>query len=214
MEAPLFIVGIWADHRLLTACAALSQRDVDAPRASFFRSLRAALNHILTVDLFHGDAMEVGTVGPAAWANPEPCRTIAALHQAQAAIDRCLIAVVEHRDSSGLDRLLLHLFQHQIHHRGQAHAMLAGTLLKPPQLDEFFSAGEAPLHEPKFADLGWAESMFWIPRRETEYGRPPALPVAHLWRGFECRSVMVNYVLSSECLKCCRVAIPGQFLIS
>ena len=33
---------------------------------------------------------------------------------------------------------LLHLFQHQIHHRGQAHAMLAGTSVAPPQLDEFF----------------------------------------------------------------------------
>ncbi len=37
-----------------------------------------------------------------------------------------------------IDRLLAHLFQHQIHHRGQAHAMLAGTTVAPPQLDEFF----------------------------------------------------------------------------
>ena len=36
------------------------------------------------------------------------------------------------------DALLAHLFQHQIHHRGQAHAMLAGTSVPPPQLDEFF----------------------------------------------------------------------------
>ena len=44
------------------------------------------------------------------------------------------------------DRLLLHLFQHDIHHRGQAHAMLSGTgAAPPPQLDEFFSEGEAPL---------------------------------------------------------------------
>ena len=42
-------------------------------------------------------------------------------------------------------RLLAHLFQHQIHHRGQAHAMLAGTRVKPPQLDEFFCANEAHL---------------------------------------------------------------------
>jgi uncharacterized damage-inducible protein DinB len=27
----------------------------------------------------------------------------------------------------------MHLFAHQIHHRGQAHAMLAGTPLPPPQ---------------------------------------------------------------------------------
>ncbi len=34
--------------------------------------------------------------------------------------------------------VLAHMFQHQIHHRGQAHAMLAGTTVAPPQLDEFF----------------------------------------------------------------------------
>ena len=33
--------------------------------------------------------------------------------------------------------LLLHLFQHQIHHRGQAHVQLHALGLPPPQLDEF-----------------------------------------------------------------------------
>jgi uncharacterized damage-inducible protein DinB len=54
-----------------------------------------------------------------------------------------------------VDALLAHLFQHQIHHRGQAHAMLAGTEVPPPQLDEFFldfdrhpSAGELGLKDP------------------------------------------------------------------
>ena len=42
-------------------------------------------------------------------------------------------------------RILAHLFQHQVHHRGQVHAMLAGTAVKPPQLDEFFCANEADL---------------------------------------------------------------------
>jgi hypothetical protein len=41
------------------------------------------------------------------------------------------------------DRLLMHLIQHQIHHRGQAHAMLSGTRIKPPQLDEFFPIGRS-----------------------------------------------------------------------
>jgi uncharacterized damage-inducible protein DinB len=59
------------------------------------------------------------------------------------------------------DRLLLHLFQHQIHHRGQAHAMLSGTSVKPPQLDEFYSAAEAPLRADEFAALGWTEATVW-----------------------------------------------------
>jgi hypothetical protein len=59
------------------------------------------------------------------------------------------------------DRLLLHLFQHQVHHRGQAHAMLSATHVKPPQLDEFFSIAEAPLREAEFRELGWTEATVW-----------------------------------------------------
>ncbi len=175
----------WANHRLLAACAALDQAAFEAPRTGFFPSLRATLNHILILDHFYVDAMEGGTLGPAAWADREPCATVAALHAAQAAMDRRLIAVVEgtggaaglsrivevHRGTriqrERLDRLLLHLFQHQIHHRGQAHAMLSGTGVKPPQLDEFYSVLEAPLRAAEFAALGWTEATVW---RE---GAPP-----------------------------------------
>ncbi len=168
----------WANHRLLTACAGLTDGEFVAPRTGFFPSLRATLNHVLIVDHFYIDAMEGGTLGPAAWADREPCATVAALHAAQAAADRRLIAVVETLDAAGLaaivdvhrgtriqhermDRLLLHLFQHQIHHRGQAHAMLSGTPVAPPQLDEFFCVGEAPLRAAEFAALGWEERTVW-----------------------------------------------------
>jgi len=35
--------------------------------------------------------------------------------------------------------------------------MLSFTPVKPPQLDEFFSAGEAGLRADEFAELGWTE---------------------------------------------------------
>ena len=60
-----------------------------------------------------------------------------------------------------MDRLLLHLFQHDVHHRGQAHSMLSGTSVSPPQLDEFFAVGEAPLRAEEFAELGWTEERIW-----------------------------------------------------
>jgi len=168
----------WANHRLLTACVRLSQADFVAPRTGFFPSLRATLNHVLIVDRFYVDAMEGGTLGPAAWAEQEPCETAIMLRNAQSEVDRRLIAVVErlgvadlnrvvdiHRGDriqrERIDRLLLHLFQHQIHHRGQAHAMLSGTEIFPPQLDEFFAAGEAPLRAKEFEELGWAEETVW-----------------------------------------------------
>ena len=37
-----------------------------------------------------------------------------------------------------VDWLLLHLIQHDIHHRGQVHAMLSEAGVKPPQLDDFY----------------------------------------------------------------------------
>jgi uncharacterized damage-inducible protein DinB len=168
----------WANHRLLAACSSLSPSEFAMERTGFFPSLRATLNHILIVDRFYIDAMEGGTLGPAAWADREPCGTVAALQEAQSAMDRRLIAVVDGLGTEGLgqivavhrqhrvqrermDRLLLHLFQHQIHHRGQAHAMLSGTGVKPPQLDEFFSAGEAGLRADEFQELGWTEATVW-----------------------------------------------------
>ena len=169
----------WANHRLLTACAELTQAEFEAPRASFFPSISATLNHILVIDWFYVDGLEGGWLGPKAWADPTPCATVAALQREQGAVDRRLIAVCEVLTEASLsgevrvnrgdapiqverrDRLLLHLFQHQVHHRGQAHAMLAGTRVKPPQLDEFFPAHEAPLRAAELAALGWSEATVW-----------------------------------------------------
>jgi uncharacterized damage-inducible protein DinB len=168
----------WANHRLLTACAALSQADFEAARTGFFPSLQRTLNHIHVIDLFYVDALEGGWLGPAAWKNQVPHLSLAALKPAQSAIDKRLIAVCDaltpelldglvriNRDTrvqtERRDRLLMHLFQHQIHHRGQAHAMLSATSIAPPQLDEFFAEGEAPLRASEFDQLGWTEETVW-----------------------------------------------------
>lgn len=173
----------WANLRLHDAVARLDHAAFVAPRTGFFPSLRATLNHILIVDRFYIDALEGGTLGPAAWADPEPCADIAALRVAQAEVDARLVRFCDamtmaalladtrvHRGSrvqvERTDRLLLHLFQHDIHHRGQAHAMLSATDVKPPQLDEFYSVGEAHLRAGEFARLGFTEAVIW--------GSPPA----------------------------------------
>src|SRR6266702_1166806 len=48
----------WANHRLLKACALLSQADFVTHRTSFFPSIMATLNHNVTVDWFYIDALE------------------------------------------------------------------------------------------------------------------------------------------------------------
>ena len=39
--------------------------------------------------------------------------------------------------------------------------MLSGTSVRPPQLDEFFAAEEAPLRAREFEALGWTEEAIW-----------------------------------------------------
>lgn len=168
----------WANHRLLNACLELTQDEFVATRTGFFPSIAQTLNHILIVDWFYVDGLEGGWLGPKAWADRMPCATAEHLIREQAAVDSRLIAVCNalteaclntevrlNRDTrvqtERRDRLLLHLFQHQIHHRGQAHAMLSGTTKKPPQLDEFFAVNEAPLRAAEFAALGWTEETVW-----------------------------------------------------
>ena len=168
----------WANHRLLKACSQLSPSEFAAERTSFFPSISATLNHILVVDWFYVDALEGGTLGPAAWVNEMPHPDFASYRVAQSAVDPRLINFCEVLDGASLalmvhlhranhvqvdrvDRILLHLFEHQIHHRGQVHAMLAGTSIAPPQLDEFFCSSDAKFRRDDFAELGWHEEDVW-----------------------------------------------------
>jgi uncharacterized damage-inducible protein DinB len=43
-----------------------------------------------------------------------------------------------------LGLVLAHIFNHQTHHRGQAHAMLSGTPVRPPELDLLYFCYDEP----------------------------------------------------------------------
>jgi uncharacterized damage-inducible protein DinB len=162
----------WANHRFLTACLQLSDADLRATRTSFFPSIHATLTHVELVDEYYLSALESRGRGRSMFDDEDPFATFAALAAAQRAVDQRLVAFVRDLEGeSALDRevhleradhvqiertgdVLAHLFQHQIHHRGQAHAMLAGTAIAPPQLDEFFLAAELPLREAELRALG------------------------------------------------------------
>ena len=175
----------WANQRLLSACAQLSPAEFWAPRVSFFPSICATLNHNLTVDWFYIDALERELRDEPPHPDcyeffklDEPFDSCAELHAAQALSDQRLLKYCSAQRDAELQRLvtiarpgkaqtdsrlrlLAHLLQHQIHHRGQVHAMLAGTSVAPPQLDEFFCTGEAALRAADFAELGWSEAKVW-----------------------------------------------------
>jgi uncharacterized damage-inducible protein DinB len=166
----------WSNYRLLEVCRQLTLKELAAERVSFFPSILKTLNHILTVDWFYVSALAGKGVDYAVFELEFPYDNIDDLIREQRAIDARLIAVCRHvtdspvtlvrgdlSDIEQADRILLHLFQHQIHHRGQVHAMLSGTRVAPPQLDEFFlgSPREKAFRTDDFAALGFSEKEIW-----------------------------------------------------
>lgn len=167
-----------SNHRLHVAMASLSQAEFNAPRTSFFPSLAFTLNHILAVDLYYVGALHRETGLVAGYDAFVPADDVAALAPRQAASDARLIRFCDGLDAAAaeaiveMDRgdhvqrdkvchVLAHLFNHQTHHRGQAHAMLAGTAIRPPQLDEFMMPSEAGLRARDMAALGWSEAAVY-----------------------------------------------------
>lgn len=169
-----------ANHRLHEAMAGLDAAAFHAPRTGFFPSLAKTLNHILAVDQYYIGSLHGDPELPARWGAFVPAATVAELAERQRASDERLIAWCRTLDAAGCDALvamdrgdhvqhdpaahvLLHLFMHQTHHRGQAHAMLSSTDVKPPQLDEFLMPSEARFRVADMAALGWDERAVYGP---------------------------------------------------
>ena len=167
-----------ANHRLHRAMSALSDADYRAPRTSFFPSLASTLEHILLVDHYYLDCLHGDPQARARALAWQPPATLAALADEQARSDDRFIALLDGADEAALARtvhmpradhvqheplahVVAHLLNHQVHHRGQAHAMLAGTGVKPPQLDEFLMRSESHLRRDDLAALGWTEAQLF-----------------------------------------------------
>ena len=144
----------WANATLYGAIAGLSEEEFAAERPGFFPSLKATLNHIYEVDLYYVDALEAAGLGRSVYEREE-ISNVAELAKAQAGVDMRLAIFCQDLTAAKLDEsrnterregmvtekvgaLLLHLFQHQIHHRGQAHTMVHDAGIAPPQLDDFW----------------------------------------------------------------------------
>lgn len=150
----------WANARLYKACLALNEADYRAPRGAFFGSIHGTLNHILVADRIWMMRLRGGDAGI------KRLDTILhddrdALWQARQAEDAGIVAFVEAMDPTRLEEILDyrttigthvrtpmplvlgHMFNHETHHRGQAHGLLSQVPVDPPPLDLlYFTRGE------------------------------------------------------------------------
>jgi uncharacterized damage-inducible protein DinB len=158
----------WANRRLFAAVAPLPEASYRADRGVFFRSLEGTLNHLLVTD--RGWMQRFTGEGAA------PDRLDAILHHdfadlrnAREVEDARIVGYLDGLDEAALagtiayrrvstpepqvQRLALalaHWFNHQTHHRGQAHAVLTGLGAAAPELDLlFYQRSVDPLPPPR-----------------------------------------------------------------
>ncbi len=144
----------WVNRRLYETVAQLSDAAYREDRGAYFGSIHHTLNHILVVDRLWRARIEGVEHGIAAL-DQILHDDFESLRAAREAEDARLTALVESLDDARLaapvayrpmvggkdmqtvrtDHILLTLFNHQTHHRGQAHCMLTQAGLAPPPLD-------------------------------------------------------------------------------
>jgi uncharacterized damage-inducible protein DinB len=146
----------WANARLYEAARALPDADYRADRGAFFKSVHGTLNHLLVTDRVWMHRF-TGEGAPPERLDMILFDALAALAQARVAQDARIVdyvtsltpdalsGTISYRRVSTPDRMtqplmpaLAHWFNHQTHHRGQAHALLTSLTGKAPELDLLF----------------------------------------------------------------------------
>jgi uncharacterized damage-inducible protein DinB len=143
----------WANARLYAAALALNEVDYRRDVGAFFKSLHGTLNHLLLTDQLWLKRLTGNGDHPAAL-DAIIHEDRLALTLARADEDDRIVSYVESLDETSFHgmhqyansagkvfeqarfHILAHLFNHQTHHRGQAHTVLSiCTGREPPSLD-------------------------------------------------------------------------------
>lgn len=136
----------WCNERLYDAAALVSDADYRADRGAFFKSLHGTLNHILVADRiwmrrFTGAGERPPSLDAILYED------FAALRAARRSQDVLIARYIDNLDDQALTGTMTyrtvtnpqtieqplapaldHFFNHQTHHRGQAHALLSAIL--------------------------------------------------------------------------------------
>jgi len=152
----------WANARLFSMAAQLSDEQYRRDVGAYFKSLHGTLNHLLVADRIWLHRLTGTGVAPTRL-DAILFESLAELAQARREEDERLVrfvdgvtnaqleAALEYRTTKGLAQqhlrreILAHLFNHQTHHRGQAHGILTTLGVKEPDsLDVLAMLRERP----------------------------------------------------------------------
>ena len=143
----------WANARLYEMAAALPDELYRKDVGVFFKSLHGTLNHLLTTDRIWMRRLD-GRGDHPDKLNAIVFDDLPSLHGARKAEDERIVSFVDGLAEEDFDKdwdyttlngsafrqpigdILAHLFNHQTHHRGQAHAALTAVgVVEPKPLD-------------------------------------------------------------------------------
>ena len=163
----LALYNSWANRRLYDAAALLGDADYRADRGAFFKSVHGTLNHLLVGDRIWMRRMTGKGEAPTRL-DAILFEDFDDLRRARESEDRRIEAFVEGLDEKALgaaftystitnpakveqplSEALDHFFNHQTHHRGQAHCLLTAITGTAPSLEMVILQRE----------MGWAKKQ-------------------------------------------------------
>jgi len=142
----------WANEKIMTSCKKLTETEYKKDRRAFFSSIHGTLNHLLVVDRAYISRIE-GKDHRLKSLDQILYEKLFKLREARIKEDKRLVDLVNRLSEKSIHKeityrgvetgkhtytinlILITLFNHQTHHRGQIHNMLSQAGVKPPQID-------------------------------------------------------------------------------
>ena len=142
----------WANTKIFSACKELDDAEYKKDRRAFFSSIHVSLNHLLVVDRAYISRLEGKDHGLKSL-DQILYENLILLEEARIKEDKRLVNLVNNLSKDNIHReitykgfdaskqnytinlILITLFNHQTHHRGQIHNMISQAGIQPPQID-------------------------------------------------------------------------------
>jgi len=142
----------WANTKIFSSCKKLDDTEYKKDRRAFFSSIHGTLNHLLVVDKAYISRIKGKDHGLISL-NQILYENLLQLEEERIKEDKRLVDLVYSLSEKSIHKeitykgfetgnttytinmILITLFNHQTHHRGQIHNMLSQAGIKPPQID-------------------------------------------------------------------------------